>query len=134
MRVQIFQFGIENLGAEMPERNDNDWSCDHFEILCKRPQNLLKLFAFFCYPTEITETNYTQFLPSASQAQSGQIQLWQFLLELLSNPEKHSQVICWEKNRGGEFRLIDPDDVAKLWGVRKNKPNMNYDKLSRALR
>ena len=88
----------------------------------------------FCYISEITESNYTHFLPSSSQSQSGQIQLWQFLLELLSNPEKHSQVICWEKNRGGEFRLIDPDDVAKLWGVRKNKPNMNYDKLSRALR
>lgn len=67
---------------------------------------------------------------------SGQIQLWQFLLELLANPEKYSEIICWEKPRGqgGEFRLIDPDEVAKLWGVRKSKTNMNYDKLSRALR
>ncbi|KAB0407316.1 hypothetical protein E2I00_011001 [Balaenoptera physalus] len=28
----------------------------------------------------------------------------------------------------------DPDEVARLWGVRKCKPQMNYDKLSRALR
>ncbi|WAR12205.1 ERG-like protein [Mya arenaria] len=36
--------------------------------------------------------------------------------------------------RDGEFKLIDPDEVARRWGERKSKPNMNYDKLSRALR
>lgn len=30
--------------------------------------------------------------------------------------------------------MTDPDEVAKRWGERKSKPNMNYDKLSRALR
>jgi len=30
--------------------------------------------------------------------------------------------------------LTDPDEVARRWGERKSKPNMNYDKLSRALR
>ena len=30
--------------------------------------------------------------------------------------------------------MVDPDEVARRWGERKNKPNMNYDKLSRALR
>lgn len=34
----------------------------------------------------------------------------------------------------GEFKLIDPDEVARRWGIKKNKNNMNYDKLSRALR
>ena len=29
---------------------------------------------------------------------------------------------------------MDPDEVARKWGERKSKPNMNYDKLSRALR
>ena len=92
------------------------------------------LLSYKCdFFSEINENNYTKFLPS--DVNSGQIQLWQFLLELLANPEQHSDYICWEKPRGqGEFRLIDPDEVARLWGVRKNKPNMNYDKLSRALR
>ena len=63
---------------------------------------------------------------------SGQIQLWQFLLELLADPANAS-FICWENNQG-EFKLIDPDQVARRWGHRKTKPNMNYDKLSRALR
>ncbi|XP_014672725.1 PREDICTED: ETS-like protein pointed, isoform P1 [Priapulus caudatus] len=29
---------------------------------------------------------------------------------------------------------VNPDEVARRWGERKSKPNMNYDKLSRALR
>lgn len=34
----------------------------------------------------------------------------------------------------GEFKLNHPEVVAHLWGERKNKPRMNYEKLSRALR
>ncbi|XP_064161052.1 fli-1 proto-oncogene, ETS transcription factor-related sequence isoform X2 [Anguilla rostrata] len=63
---------------------------------------------------------------------SGQIQLWQFLLELLSD-SANASIITWE-GTNGEFKMTDPDEVAKRWGVRKSKPNMNYDKLSRALR
>jgi len=63
---------------------------------------------------------------------SGQIQLWQFLLELLSDASNSSS-ITWE-GVNGEFKMVDPDDVARRWGMRKSKPNMNYDKLSRALR
>ncbi|XP_041648551.1 fli-1 proto-oncogene, ETS transcription factor-related sequence isoform X5 [Cheilinus undulatus] len=63
---------------------------------------------------------------------SGQIQLWQFLLELLSD-SNNAGIITWE-GTNGEFKMTDPDEVAKRWGERKSKPNMNYDKLSRALR
>lgn len=69
---------------------------------------------------------------SPLHAGSGQIQLWQFLLELLSDSTNMS-CIAWE-GTNGEFKLIDPDEVARRWGERKSKPNMNYDKLSRALR
>lgn len=65
-------------------------------------------------------------------AGSGQIQLWQFLLELLSD-SSNAACITWE-GTNGEFKLTDPDEVARRWGERKSKPNMNYDKLSRALR
>ncbi|XP_024142570.1 protein FEV [Oryzias melastigma] len=71
-------------------------------------------------------------LNTGVQKGSGQIQLWQFLLELLSDSSNVS-CIAWE-GTNGEFKLIDPDEVARRWGERKSKPNMNYDKLSRALR
>ncbi|XP_068189402.1 ETS domain-containing transcription factor ERF [Antennarius striatus] len=63
---------------------------------------------------------------------SRQIQLWHFILELLRKEEYHD-VIAWQGDYG-EFVIKDPDEVARLWGARKCKPQMNYDKLSRALR
>ncbi|XP_039909745.1 ETS domain-containing transcription factor ERF-like [Hirundo rustica] len=63
---------------------------------------------------------------------SRQIQLWHFILELLRQ-EQYREVIAWQGDYG-EFVIKDPDEVARLWGVRKCKPHMNYDKLSRALR
>lgn len=63
---------------------------------------------------------------------AGPVQLWQFLLELLTD-KNHRNAIQWLDNEG-EFKLINPELVAHLWGLRKNKPTMNYEKLSRALR
>ena len=80
------------------------------------------------------------------------ITLWQFLLELLLNNQvfcfvlffyiielfllyenQYKEIITWTNNEG-EFKLVNAEEVARLWGLRKNKLNMNYDKLSRALR
>ena len=63
---------------------------------------------------------------------SGPIQLWQFLLELLTD-KSCQNFISWTGD-GWEFKLSDPDEVARRWGIRKNKPKMNYEKLSRGLR
>ncbi|XP_013782161.1 ETS domain-containing protein Elk-3-like [Limulus polyphemus] len=60
------------------------------------------------------------------------ITLWQFLLELLLS-DQYSHIITWT-NKEGEFKLVNSEEVARMWGLRKNKLNMNYDKLSRALR
>ena len=51
------------------------------------------------------------------------------LLTVASN----APCIAWE-GVTGQFKMVDPDEVARRWGERKSKPNMNYDKLSRALR
>ncbi|XP_045070903.1 ETS1-related protein isoform X3 [Coregonus clupeaformis] len=63
---------------------------------------------------------------------SGPIQLWQFLLELLLD-SACCTFICWTGD-GWEFKMSDPAEVAKRWGQCKNKPKMNYEKLSRGLR
>uniref|UniRef100_A0A131Z1X4 C-ets proto-oncogene protein n=1 Tax=Rhipicephalus appendiculatus TaxID=34631 RepID=A0A131Z1X4_RHIAP len=71
-------------------------------------------------------------IQAAVLAGSGPIQLWQFLLELLTDKSCQG-FISWTGD-GWEFKLTDPDEVARRWGVRKNKPKMNYEKLSRGLR
>uniref|UniRef100_A0A0N5BCS5 ETS domain-containing protein n=1 Tax=Strongyloides papillosus TaxID=174720 RepID=A0A0N5BCS5_STREA len=82
------------------------------------------------YPVEV----YNRLLTSCLQMTvGGQVQLWQFILELLGNSHLFSYCISWDGGHG-EFKLHDPDEVARKWGERKGKPNMNYDKLSRALR
>ncbi|XP_039247623.2 protein C-ets-1-like [Styela clava] len=63
---------------------------------------------------------------------SGPIQLWQFLIELLTD-KSCQHFITWTGD-GWEFKMLDPDEVARRWGRRKNKPKMNYEKLSRGLR
>ncbi|XP_009271216.2 PREDICTED: SAM pointed domain-containing Ets transcription factor [Aptenodytes forsteri] len=56
------------------------------------------------------------------------IHLWQFLKELLLKPHNYGRFIpCI-------FKIEDSAQVARLWGIRKNRPAMNYDKLSRSIR
>uniref|UniRef100_A0A1A8HME8 Ets variant 5a n=1 Tax=Nothobranchius korthausae TaxID=1143690 RepID=A0A1A8HME8_9TELE len=62
----------------------------------------------------------------------GSLQLWQFLVTLLDDPA-NGHFISWT-GRGMEFKLIEPEEVARRWGLQKNRPAMNYDKLSRSLR
>ena len=83
-----------------------------------------------CSPNQSFSPNQTNQSPCFNG--SGPIQLWQFLLELLCN-KSCQNIISWTGN-GWEFRMIDPDEVAHRWGARKNKPKMNYEKMSRGLR
>ncbi|KAJ3586307.1 hypothetical protein NHX12_012707 [Muraenolepis orangiensis] len=69
-----------------------------------------------------------------SNYNSQPIHLWQFLRELLLKPTQYSFCIRWVNKEKGIFKIEDSAHVAKLWGVRKNRPAMNYDKLSRSIR
>ncbi|XP_032376322.1 SAM pointed domain-containing Ets transcription factor [Etheostoma spectabile] len=62
------------------------------------------------------------------------IHLWQFLRELLLKPHSYSCCIRWLNKEKGIFKIEDSALVARLWGMRKNRPAMNYDKLSRSIR
>ena len=55
-----------------------------------------------------------------------------FLLELLTDPQ-YVNIIQWVGN-DGKFKMLDPNEISRLWGERKNKKDMCYEHLSRALR
>merc|ERR1711953_742394 len=60
--------------------------------------------------------------------------LWEFIRDLLKNEKYNPKIIMWEDIERGEFRIVDSVLVAKLWATVKKNKNMNYEKLSRAMR
>ncbi|XP_048408904.1 transcription factor ETV7 isoform X2 [Stegostoma tigrinum] len=59
--------------------------------------------------------------------------LWDYVYQLLSD-SRYEQYIKWEDRESKIFRVVDPNGLARLWGNHKNRANMTYEKMSRALR
>lgn len=94
-----------------------------------------------------TSSPLSQSLPNCGNAKKGvkrygaatghtkhTIHLWQFLRDLLMQPTQYNNCIRWVDKQKGIFKIEDSTRVARLWGQRKNRPAMNYDKLSRSIR
>ncbi|XP_017341700.1 ETS homologous factor isoform X3 [Ictalurus punctatus] len=60
--------------------------------------------------------------------------LWEFIRDILLNPERNPGLIKWENRSEGVFRFLKSEAVAQLWGKKKNNSSMTYEKLSRAMR
>lgn len=60
--------------------------------------------------------------------------LSQFLRHLLNNSDYNPDLICWVDKTRNMFKLVNSAAVARLWGAHKQKPNMNYETMGRAMR
>ncbi|XP_072305964.1 transcription factor ETV7 [Eucyclogobius newberryi] len=74
---------------------------------------------------------------SPVQAATGRIPdcrlLWDYVYQLLCD-DRYQEYIRWEEPEQHVFRVVDPNGLARLWGNHKNRDNMTYEKMSRALR
>ncbi|XP_075578383.1 transcription factor ETV7 isoform X1 [Pelecanus crispus] len=59
--------------------------------------------------------------------------LWDYVYHLLSD-SRYKPYIKWEDKEAKVFRVVNPNGLAQLWGNHKNRMNMTYEKMSRALR
>ncbi|NWQ88977.1 ETV7 factor, partial [Burhinus bistriatus] len=77
------------------------------------------------------------FPPTLSAPVDGKIAdcrlLWDYVYQLLSD-SRYEPYIKWEDKEAKVFRVVNPNGLAQLWGNHKNRMNMTYEKMSRALR
>ncbi|KAM9856036.1 transcription factor ETV7 [Aulostomus maculatus] len=59
--------------------------------------------------------------------------LWDYVYQLLCD-DRYQEYIRWEDRHSLVFKVVDPNGLARLWGNHKNRKNMTYEKMSRALR
>ncbi|XP_074537751.1 transcription factor ETV7 [Halichoeres trimaculatus] len=59
--------------------------------------------------------------------------LWDYVYQLLCD-DRYQEYIRWEDEDSLVFRVVNPNGLARLWGNHKNRDNMTYEKMSRALR
>ncbi|KJH45205.1 Ets-domain protein [Dictyocaulus viviparus] len=122
--------------ASMHDLGDED--CIDLQSMLQMQQDGMR----FCGPmTNMNITSVSQ-TPSADEPRpspfprhSGTVHLWHFIRELLDHPNKqYGSCVRWVDRDEGTFKIESSHHLARFWGQRKNRAQMNYDKLSRSLR
>uniref|UniRef100_H2M941 ETS homologous factor n=1 Tax=Oryzias latipes TaxID=8090 RepID=H2M941_ORYLA len=101
----------------------------HFAIILSKYKTMCKKSTFTSHHTSPTPPS-----PSLTQANPRGTHLWEFIRDILLNPERNPGLIKWEDRTEGVFRFLKSEAVAQLWGKKKNNSSMTYEKLSRAMR
>lgn len=99
---------------------------------------LLNIFPNASKATTVMKTKFIIFSFSAHNsgpilAARTSIYLWEFLLEILEDPECTS-IVRWTDKEKGEFEFLNISEVARQWGIVKRRPNMDKIKMCRAMR
>ena len=59
--------------------------------------------------------------------------LFPFIQKCLRNPTRYCNIIKWTNKEDKEFKIIDPEKLATMWGMEKRKDGMTKRKLTRSL-
>uniref|UniRef100_A0A0N5BYA9 DNA-binding protein D-ETS-4 n=1 Tax=Strongyloides papillosus TaxID=174720 RepID=A0A0N5BYA9_STREA len=96
--------------------------------------NNIEVFNNINVSNDVVKINQDQGNPTTYQRSSGTVHLWHFIRELLDQPNEYSSCVRWVDRNEGTFKIESSHHLARYWGIRKNRAQMNYDKLSRSLR
>ncbi|XP_059557906.1 SAM pointed domain-containing Ets transcription factor isoform X1 [Myotis daubentonii] len=76
----------------------------------------------------MSEEQFRQRSPLGGEVLHAHLDIWKSAAWMKERTSAGAVHFC------GIFKIEDSAQVARLWGIRKNRPAMNYDKLSRSIR
>ncbi|NXE00961.1 ETV7 factor, partial [Chaetorhynchus papuensis] len=121
-----------HLTLTLPGLSSNPPGLSAAPALGKSQTFLLLCLGCSCRPAAICSCPATLSAPVDGKIADCRL-LWEYVYQLLSD-RRYEPYIRWEDKDAKVFRVVNPNGLAQLWGNHKNRMNMTYEKMSRALR